>query len=103
MGGSIIQQLCLQERWPLWSEQIADNMQGMEIDGLCGLGSECVYWVDEMTEFSSLSLAFALLSPTSLDLEELSLSVLYSHLSMYLHCSPSLLSQYHIPFSLSSL
>lgn len=47
----------------MWSAQITDNMQGMEIDGLYGLGSECVYWVDEMTGFSVLSLAFALLSP----------------------------------------
>lgn len=63
MGGSIIKQLCPQDSQPLWSAQITDHVQGMEMDGLYGLGSECVYWVDKMTGFSLLSLAFALLSP----------------------------------------
>lgn len=62
MGGSIIKQLCPQDSRPLWSAQITDHAQGMEMDGLYGLGSECVYWVDKMTGFSLLSLAFALLS-----------------------------------------
>lgn len=51
MGGCTIKQLCLQDRWPLWSAPITDNMQGVEMDGLYELGSECVYWVDEMTGF----------------------------------------------------
>lgn len=55
-GGFIIWLLCLQEGRPLWSAPIANNMQGIE--GLYGLSSERVGWVDEMTGFSLLSLAF---------------------------------------------
>lgn len=92
----------------MWSKQITNNMQGMEIDGLYGLGSKCVYWVDKMTGFSLLSLAFALLSPPSLELAEHSLSVSYSDspllcfpLSFFLVLSLSLCIIFPLSFSTS--
>lgn len=103
-GGSIIYQLCLQEGLSLWSAQITDNMQGMEIDGLYGLGSECVYWVDEMTGFSVLSLAFALLSPLIGFSRALSSSV-SSHLSSLSLCImlPLLFSTFLLKYGTPSL
>lgn len=103
MGGSIIKQLYLQEGRPLWSAQITDNMQGMEMDGLYGLGSECVYWVDKMTGFSLLSLAFALLSLPHWIYQGSLLSLSLSHSDSHLLCFPlvplisSSPSLYHIP------
>lgn len=88
----------------MWSAQITDNMQGMEIDGLYGLGSECVYWVDEMTGFSVLSLAFALLSPLIGFSRALSSSV-SSHLSSLSLCImlPLLFSTFLLKYGTPSL
>lgn len=97
MGGSIIKQLYLQGGRPLWSAQITDNMQGMEMDGLYGLGSECVYWVDKMTGFSLLSLAFALLSLPHWIYQGSLLSLSLSHSDSHLLCFPSFLSSHHPP------
>lgn len=54
----------------LWSAQITDNMERMEIDGLYGQSLECVYWVDKMMGFSLLGIRS--FKPLSLDLTELS-------------------------------
>lgn len=48
------------------------------MDGLYGLGSECVYWVDKMIGFSLLSLAFTPLNPSHW-IQQSSLSLLLCH------------------------
>lgn len=72
LGGSVILRLFQQQGRPLWSAQITDNIEGIEIDGLYGRGSGCVYWVAKNDRIFIAISGIPSFKPRSFDLAELS-------------------------------